>query len=141
MDMKERRAVPATELRVHFGEALKALDREDIIVEKGGVPVALLTRYEGVTAMATAATSTAWGEAVVKAAEPGGWARAESAMARGWSGVDADELVAHVRRSREEGTRSEPVTLGDQDHDERWPHDSEIRPSKLIADEPGEYRA
>ena len=39
---KPRRTLPATELRVHLGEALRALEAEDLVIEKGGVPVALL---------------------------------------------------------------------------------------------------
>jgi len=109
--MKGRRAIPATELRVHLGEALRALDQEDIVVEKGGVPVAVITRYEGVTDMAAAAAGTAWSKAVVKPAEAGGWARAEAAMERGWSGISAEDLVESVRRARAEGTKAEPVTL------------------------------
>ena len=50
MDMKEKRRLPATELRVRLGEALRSLEDGDIVIEKGGVPVAVLSRYPGARA-------------------------------------------------------------------------------------------
>ena len=91
--------------------------------------------------MAAAAAGTAWSKAVVKPAEAGGWARAEAAMERGWSGISAEDLVESVRRARAEGTKAEPVTLDEDDEEDERVGESELRAPKLVADERGEYRA
>ena len=48
--MKKRTTVSATDLRVNLGAMLRRLEAEDLVVEKGGVPVAVLSRYEPVAA-------------------------------------------------------------------------------------------
>ena len=44
--MKKRATVSATDLRVRLGEMLRRLEDEDLVIEKGGIPVAVLSRYE-----------------------------------------------------------------------------------------------
>lgn len=100
---KPRRTLPATELRVHLGEALRALEAEDLVIEKGGVPVALLIKYRAETEPAEPAPSGEYERALSKRAEPAGWERMDAVMASGWAGIEAEELAAHVYRWREEG--------------------------------------
>jgi hypothetical protein len=108
---KPRRIIPATELRVHLGDALKALEDEDIVVEKGGVPIALLTRYRReVPAMGT---ETQYERALSKRAEPGGWEQTLSAMERGWAGINEDEMIANIYRWREQGATQRRYGLDD----------------------------
>ena len=99
---KRRRTIAATDLRVHLGEALKALEEEDLVIEKGGIPVAMLTKYGDVGEMSKL-SGTEYETALGKRAEPGTWPEAEAAMATGWAGIDATALVAEVYRRREEG--------------------------------------
>ena len=110
---KPRRTVPATELRVHLGEALKALEDEDIVVEKGGVPVALLTRYRREVAHMEPGTETQYERALSKRAEPGGWERTLVAMERGWAGINEDEMIANIYRWRELGATQRRYGLDD----------------------------
>lgn len=44
--MKKRATVSATDLRVRLGEMLRRLEGEDLVIEKGGIPVAVITRYQ-----------------------------------------------------------------------------------------------
>ena len=149
---KPRRNVPATELRVRLGEALKALEDEDIVVEKGGVPVALLTRYGKEVASMGVETETLYERALSKRAEAGGWERTLSAMERGWAGIDEDEMTANIYRWRVEGTTRTRYELDETDDDEDQTHAGEILDRQrrmhpgygqgtLIADERAEYDA
>lgn len=149
---KPRRTVPATELRVRLGEALKALEDEDIVVEKGGVPVALLTRYGKEVAGMGAEIETLYERALSKRAEPGGWDRTLSAMERGWAGINDDEMTANIYRWREEGTTRTRYELDETLEGEDQPHAGEILDRQrrmhqgygqgaLIADERAEYDA
>jgi antitoxin (DNA-binding transcriptional repressor) of toxin-antitoxin stability system len=109
---KPRRTMPATEFRVRLGEVLRSLDREDIVIEKGGIPVAVLTAYRPPAAdtagrPADAGIESEYDRAVSKRAEPRGWELMDEAMAAGWAGIEPDELVANVYRWREEGQTSE----------------------------------
>ena len=97
------RVISATELRVHLGETLRRLEDEEVVIEKGGVPVAVLRRY--VPASAGGSAEAEYANAVAKRAEPNGWVRMDASMAAGWSGLDADELVANIYRWRDEGAR------------------------------------
>ena len=147
---KRRRIMPATELRIHLGEALKGLEEEDIVVEKGGVPIAMLVRY-GPEAKAMSEAATSYERALSKHAEAGGWERTLSAMERGWAGISAEELTANIYRWREEGATQQYVRLDDEDGDEEHPYGSRAlfgrqrrlqqSPSEgsLIADERAEY--
>jgi antitoxin (DNA-binding transcriptional repressor) of toxin-antitoxin stability system len=110
---KPRRTMPATEVRVRLGEVLRCLASEDIVIEKGGIPVAVLTAYQA-PAVETAGRRPAAGgiedeyeRAVSRRAEPRGWERMDKAMAAGWAGIGPDELAANVYRWREEGQTSE----------------------------------
>lgn len=149
---KPRRIVPATELRIRLGEALKALEDEDIVVEKGGVPVALLTRYGKDVLTMGAATETHYERALSKGAEPGGWERTQSAMERGWAGIDESEMMANVYRWRDEGATRIRYELDETLEGEDQPHAGEILDRQrrmhqgygqgaLIADERAEYDA
>jgi len=100
--------MPATELRVHLGAALRALVREDLVIEKGGVPVAVLTGYRPEEA---AAVEGEYERALSKRAEPRGSERMSAAMAAGWSGIEPEELVANVYRWREKGAPSRRLSL------------------------------
>ena len=100
---KPRRNLPATELRVHLGEALRALEAEDLVIEKGGVPVALLIKYRSESEAAAPAAAGEYERALSHRAEPGAWERMDAVMAGGWAGIEAEELVANVYRWRAEG--------------------------------------
>lgn len=109
---KRRRVIAATELRVHLGEALRSLEREELVIEKGGVPVALLIKYEPERSSGIEAE---YERALSKRAEPEGWKKMESVLAAGWAGIDADELVANIYRWREEGRSLREYRLDEQE--------------------------
>jgi hypothetical protein len=115
--MRKRRRIPATELRVHLGEALKALQTEELVIEKGGVPVAVIRLYEG-PSEEVSEMRTEYERSLSKRAEPNGIARTLAAMERGWVGIDADELSANIERWREAGARSTRPSLDNDDEDE-----------------------
>jgi len=100
---KPRRTIPATELRVHLGEALRALEAEELVIEKGGVPVALLIKYRSETEAAGPPAAGEYERALSHRAEPASWRRMDAVMASGWAGVEAEELVANIYRWRAEG--------------------------------------
>jgi antitoxin (DNA-binding transcriptional repressor) of toxin-antitoxin stability system len=110
---KPRRTMPATEFRVRLGEVLRSLGREDIVIEKGGIPVAVLTAYSPAAVEmagprpAAAGIDAEYDRAVSKRAEPRGWERMDEAMAAGWAGIEPEELAANIYRWREEGQTSE----------------------------------
>jgi hypothetical protein len=160
MDMESNgpreRIMPATQLRVRLGEALRMLDDEDIIVEKGGVPIALLTRYtrrpgeaaRGEDAMPV--TTTAYAAALLKAGTRGGVARAVAAMERGIPGWDADALIADVRAARAAGTKTTSYSLTDDDEEDadddlparqRHRYRRPEAESPRVAEERGEWNA
>jgi len=121
---KPRRTLPATELRVHLGEALRSLEAEDLVIEKGGVPVALLIKYRAETAEAAPepGLQAEYARSVSRRAEPGGWERMDAVMASGWAGIEAEELVANVYRWREEGASARHFSFDEPeeaDGDER----------------------
>jgi len=114
-----RRAVPATELRVHLGEALRALDEGELVIEKGGVPVAVLRRWAGEgDSEEGPPMDGAYAAALSRRARPGGLAAALEAMARGWSGIDADLLAAEVIAARDAGASDRSFAPGKDDDDE-----------------------
>ncbi|MDE3096454.1 MAG: hypothetical protein KGK07_10720 [Chloroflexota bacterium] len=147
--MRKRKGIPATEVRVHLGEALKAVEEEDLVIEKGGVPVAILTKYVP-AGEASMAVATEYERAVSKRAEPGGIERMTAAMARGWAAIDADEFIEDVYRAREEGASNREVTLdgdeGEADEGELPDRHGRVyrrppAPDLRVADGPGpEYR-
>ena len=142
---KPRRIIAATELRVHLGEALRALEREELVIEKGGIPVALLTKYRS-ESEAQSALETEYERSLSKRAEPGGWERMDAAMAAGWVGIDADELVANIYRRREENPSrfyswDGEDAMAEEDDSEVSARQRRLRPrsptTKRIADEGG----
>jgi hypothetical protein len=118
---KPRRKLPATELRVHLGEALKALEEEDLVIEKGGVPVAILSRYDGIvyrvgkggTEMSTG--TTAYLAALSKRGNPAAWPAAFNAMKRGWAGIESGEMTGAVYAAREAGASTRAYTIDEED--------------------------
>lgn len=111
---RPRRTLPATELRVHLGAALRNLAREDIVIEKGGVPVAILTAYRPVE---PAALEAEYERSLSSRALPGGVERMERAMAAGWAGIAPEELVANVYRWRDEGISDRVVVLDEAEEE------------------------
>jgi antitoxin (DNA-binding transcriptional repressor) of toxin-antitoxin stability system len=96
---KKERRLPATHVRVHLGEVLRSLEREgDVVIERDGIPVARLVRYEP-------ADHAARPPGVSKAADPSAWPRAIAAIRQGLTGIDGEQLIADIRRWREEGSR------------------------------------
>lgn len=128
---RPRRRLPATELRVHLGEALKALENEDLVIEKGGVPVALLKRYDGVVYEIgkgggdMGANNTAYSEALSKRGNPNGWPGALAAMNAGWAGLDSDNLNAALYAARAAGTNTPLPDLSEGAEDAE---DDEVSP-------------
>lgn len=145
---KRRRIIPATELRVHLGDALKSLEEEDIVVEKGGVPIAMLIKY-GREAKVMTETATSYERALAQPAQAGGWARALSAIERGWVGINEEELVENIYRWRQEGGTSRRYGLDEEEGDDGNsaipPGQRHLQqgaaPTKLIADERADYDA
>jgi hypothetical protein len=127
MDRK-RRLLAATELRVHLGEALKALETEDLVIEKGGVPVAILSRYDGVVYNirkrgSDMNTNAAYEAALARRGNPAALPAALEAMRLGWVGVDSDELVAEIYAAREAGASAR---VFDFDEGEDEPADDDV---------------
>jgi antitoxin (DNA-binding transcriptional repressor) of toxin-antitoxin stability system len=110
-----RRIVSATEVRTHLGEALRSLEQEELVIEKGGVPVAMLVKYRP-PAVATS-REEAYEQALTKRAEPAGWERMDAAMAAGWAGIEPDELTANIYRWRAEGGTARRYSFDDGDVD------------------------
>ena len=124
---KPRRILPATELRVHLGEALRSLEAEDLVIEKGGVPVALLIKYQAAAPAAEAPGIEAeYRRSLSRRAEPGGWERMDAAMASGWSGIEAEELVANIYRWRVEGATARHFTFDEGGGTEEQGDEGEI---------------
>ena len=96
---KKERRLPATHVRVHLGEVLRSLEREgDVVIERDGIPVARLVRYEPVDRAALP-------PGVSKAGDPSAWPRAIAAARRGWKDIDGERLIAQIRQWRDEGSR------------------------------------
>jgi hypothetical protein len=119
---RPRRRLAATELRVHLGEALKALETEDLVIEKGGVPVAILSRYDGVVYNIRKGGSdmnqnAAYEAALCRRGNPAALPAALEAMRLGWVGIDSDELVAEIYAAREAGASSRVLDF-DEGEDE-----------------------
>ena len=99
----------ATDLRVNLGAALRSLDDGDIVIEKGGVPVAVLSRYGARVVRSkdneAERSAASYAGAVSKAADrsPEALAKALAAMEAGWAGIDADEAIDKIHRWREGG--------------------------------------
>lgn len=112
--------MPATELRVHLGEALRALETEDLVVEKGGVPVALLTRYDGTAYQlrkggGDMTTNAAYEAALSKRGDAAAWPGTFAVMKLGWLEIDSDELVESIYKWRAAGTSNRVVELSEDD--------------------------
>ena len=112
----------ATELRVHLGEALRALETEDLVIEKGGVPVAILSRYDGVVYQIRKGGSdmnknAAYEAALVRRGNAAALPAALEAMRLGWVGINSDELVAEIYAAREDGASSRVLDF-DEGEDE-----------------------
>ena len=114
---KPRRTLPATELRIHLGEALRALEAEDLVIEKGGVPVALLIKYRA-EAEAAGPAAGEYELALSQRAEPAGWQRMDAVMASGWAGIEAAELAANVYRWRAEGAEPRQFSFDEADQED-----------------------
>jgi hypothetical protein len=110
---KRRRTMAATDLRVHLGEALRSLDDADIVIEKGGVPVAILTRYAPPIVDVDTSMDPSYLAALSKRAEPDGILRAISAMRKGIPDWDSEKLIADMYAAREAGTKTTYYTLDD----------------------------
>ena len=128
---KPRRTLPATELRVHLGEALRALEAEDLVIEKGGVPVALLVKYRGESQTFETAASSEYERALSHRAEPAGWQRMDGVMASGWAGIEAEELAANVYRWRAEGAQPRHFSFDDPAQEEADERDVPDRQRRL----------
>jgi hypothetical protein len=107
--------MPATELRVHLGEALRSLDDADIVIEKGGVPVAILTRYTPPVVDVDTSVDPAYLAALSKRAEPDGILRAIAAMRKGIPDWDSEKLIADMYAAREAGIKTTYYTLDDDE--------------------------
>ncbi|HXK32601.1 MAG TPA: hypothetical protein VNM91_01125 [Dehalococcoidia bacterium] len=104
----------ATDLRVHLGEALRRLEHEDIVIETGGVPVALLTRYVP-DGERKRSLDEEYARAVSKPVEPGGREKMLAAIAQGWpEGFDADEVIKNIYRWRDEGASTRYYRFNDE---------------------------
>ena len=111
--------MPATELRVRLGEALRSLEDGDIVIEKGGVPVAVLSRYPGtsVDSDADRRDERSYGTAISRKADRSAAAlkSALEAMDEGWAGLEVDETIENIYRWREEGLTSTYADLNERE--------------------------
>ncbi len=101
----KKRVVPATEARVHLGELLRALAREDVIIEKGGVPVAALIAIHDYERQGAGASP------VLREASPGAFEAALDAARRLPVDPVWDEVASNFPRWRREGSRRRRVRL------------------------------
>lgn len=128
-----RTVVSATDLRVRLGEMLRRLEHEDLVIEKGGVPVAVLTRYMPEPASRSPVAGGKHDEyeaALVKRADARGWETTLDAIRSGWgSEVDADAMARRVYEARDMNrrrSRNYTVDLenesapGSEDGDHAW---------------------
>jgi antitoxin (DNA-binding transcriptional repressor) of toxin-antitoxin stability system len=107
IDMK-RVTVSATDLRVRLGEMLRRLEDEELVVEKGGIPVAILSRYhppETDSRSLRRPANEEYERALVKRADPGDWETTMNTIRGGWTGVDAEEMIRNIYRSRDDNAR------------------------------------
>ncbi|MEX2245075.1 MAG: hypothetical protein WEC75_00130 [Dehalococcoidia bacterium] len=98
----------ATETRVRFGEVLKRLREEDVIVERGGIAVAAVIDYDAYLRLSAEAARSGRIEAVsISVPADADIARALAAMrAGGVLGDDeAEDATGYVYGARETGTR------------------------------------
>lgn len=119
---RPRRRIPATELRIHLGQALKALNEEDLVIEKGGFPVAILTRYDGAVyriekETEMTANAAAYARAVMRPGNPAAIGAALAVIKLGWAGLDADAVVDSIYAARDAGASSRVADL-DRDEDQ-----------------------
>lgn len=116
-----RRRMRATELRVHLGEALRTLADGEIVIEKDGFPVAVLSQYRldrpARREDQMNARNTEYARTVGRPAAPNSRARLESVLGSGWAGINAGELVANIYRWRAEGP-SRFYSLDDDNDDD-----------------------
>lgn len=96
--------MPATEARVHFGEVLRSVGDADIVVEKDGIPVAVVIDMETYKTLREPSRG-----ALGAVPEPGAWSRFLAAKERGLGLTDreADAWIERVYRAREEGARAQ----------------------------------
>lgn len=104
-----RATVSATDLRVRLGEMLRRLEHEDLVIEKGGIPVAVLTRYApeaGPRSLEPATMKAEYEAALVKRADTTGWETTLDAIRVGWgSEVDASAMARRVYEARDVNAR------------------------------------
>lgn len=113
MDNDEATAVPASEARVHLGEMLRRVCKgEDIVIEKGGTPVAALidvADYEEYQRLKAARAREQVPPGVLSKPTPEGIERMKRAFG-GWKDMDIEQLRKNIRASRKVVTRP-PVKL------------------------------
>lgn len=106
--MVRRTTVSATDLRVRLGEMLRRLDEEDLVIEKGGTPVAILSRYRPAGADGRGigtGVSQEYERSLVKTADARGWETTLDAIRAGWKDVDADAMLRRIYEARDENAR------------------------------------
>jgi prevent-host-death family protein len=97
--MSKTKTVPATAARIRFGEMLRDVRDSDIVVEKDGIPVAVLVSYEAYSAMRRADEPGTAGDASRSAA----WRRFLEVKERtgGLTDEEAESWSSAINRSRE----------------------------------------
>ena len=114
----------ATDFRVHFGEVLGSLEDQEVVVEKGGVAVAVLIPFRSDRTRSRGGgddMNKTYEAAVSRTASANGLASMIAAMERGWTGINAAELVESIYARREAGAKSEHYTLDEEADDSEVP--------------------
>lgn len=86
---------------------LRRLEDEELVVEKGGIPVAILSRYrpEADSRMLSRPVNEEYERALVKRADPDEWETTMNAIRGGWTGVDAEEMIRNIYAARDVNAR------------------------------------
>jgi hypothetical protein len=100
MRKRKRSTVSATEMRVRMGEMLRRLKDEDLVIEKGGVPVAVVTRY---TAADWAAGASDYERALSSKGDAAAWPDIMRYLAADpMDAKTAEAMKAEIYRARDE---------------------------------------
>jgi|CXWL01.1.fsa_nt_gi antitoxin (DNA-binding transcriptional repressor) of toxin-antitoxin stability system len=117
--MKKRTTVSATDLRVNLGAMLRRLEAEDLVVEKGGVPVAVLSRYAPVSGPQVADERS-----LRRVGPPPGWREVVVDSEVGFEEplMTEEELLAEIATIRARGAarRKAAAPVDDAARDATW---------------------
>jgi hypothetical protein len=96
--MRPRRNISVEECSAYFDTILNMIEREDIVIEEDGMPVAMLVAF---TDESAALSEDRYERMVGKRGDPSEWPAMLDAMQQGWAGIDAEQLIQRIYRDRD----------------------------------------